>query len=544
MRDDSNKTEDLPPGRISDPAPIRLLRRQAVAPVLIGLFVVLAFSADLIWPSRKSYFATYTYGFKNFTVLHPVPADSFFTPGGGGQELYSPLYMSLLRAVYAVIPHRLAAMRVLSVICGALILLVIYRTAVRLFSPATAAVFLFLLATSPIYVESMRAFGYQSLSHLAVALTIFLATKSSLSAAAGAAVTVAATLTLYVTARPVAAFPILFFALDLGKRWKNLLLYLAVFTFAITAAGLFEGKPLSYPWGYLTSPEEQAGLWPVVEGKVRTDYLKEHLGRNAALAAGYLLNLNRRPFADRESSSRLFNPLYTPFFILGLVAVWFQKREGAKTILLTLFLFFLLPLASREIQPRRVLMGIYPLYLLIVLGMGFIYRLLVRRSRVLGFLSLAGLAAAGLWDLNEFVFRVSRPRLGYGRAELKAAAAFIRSEWKEVSHIRYFKEIDELIMGNPYFATRPEPDFDVANIFAEEAADPMRRLTAFARDVGENTIYLYTDPPLRVGRVSLERVDRYFGDLVERGPVPGVPGLYYIKAELSRADPNLLPGVD
>lgn len=526
--------------RIPDPG--RLLRLRAVPPLLILLFVLLAFGADLAWPSRKSYFATYTCDFKNFTVLHPVFAGSFFAPGGGGQEPYSVVYMALLRCIYFLLPHRLVAMRVLSVTAAVVALFLLYRVARRIISPSAAAVLLFLLATSPIYVESMRAYGYQSLSHLAVILTVYftLSSRRSAGTAAAAAVCAFSTLVLYVTARPAAAFPVLYYLLDGKRSWKRLLIYLAVFTALVAGAGLAEKGSLAYPWRYFSSPEEQAGIWPVAEGRINWSDLREHTSRNLELAADYLLGLGRRPFADRESSSRLFNAVYVPFFLLGLIALWTRGRPGRNTILIMLLLFFILPLGSREIQPRRILMSIYPIYLLIVLGMGLVWRLISRYRVPIGVPALAALLAVGSWDSYEFIFRVARPRLNYSRSELSAVARFVEQTWTEVFHIRYYKEIDELIMGNPYFIPRPEKLTGCANIFAEESRDPRRTLQIFSSAVGEDLIYLYTDPPLRIDPGTLRWAEAKFGDLFRQGRVQGTNNLFYLQADFSGISPNLV----
>lgn len=530
------------PGNRGVPGPARLLGRPAAPWFLIVLFLLLAFGADLAWSSRKSYFATYTYGFKNFTVLHPVPAGHFFTPGGGGQEIYSPIYMGLLRAAYALIPHRLTAMRVLSIICAAAALYFLYRMARRLLSSSAAAVFLFLLATSPIYLESMRAYGYQSLSQLAVILTVYFTLSSRRTAGpAAAALTAFSTLALYVTARPAAAFPVLYYLLDGKNSWKRLLIYLAVFAGLVTGTGLAEKGSLAYPWSYFASPEEQAGLWPVVEGRVLWTDLQQHLSRNAKLAADYLLGRGRRPFADRESSSRLFNPVYTPFLLLGLVGIWARGRKVRNTVLIMLLLFFVLPLGSREIQPRRILMSVYPLYFLIVIGMGVFWRIILRRRAMfVAPAAAAALLAVGFWDIHEFFFRVARPRLNYPRSELQAVARYVEDNWREVPHIRYHKEIDELIMGNPRFIPRPEKVTGVANIFAEERRDPRPTLRIFSSAVGDDLIYLYTDPPLRIDRGTLEWAENRFGTLVRRGAVPGTGNLFYLRADFSRIAPNLV----
>lgn len=521
--------------------PGRVFGHPLAALVLIGVFILLTVVPDLVWPSRKSYFATYTCDFKNFTVLHQVWAGSLFAPGGGGQEPYSPPYMLLLRGAYALVPHRLAAMRVLSVIAAAAVLYFLCRTVSVLLSPASAGLFLLLLATSPVYLESMRAFGYVSLSHLAVVLTIYftVASRKPLAPAAAAAAAFT-TLSLYVATRPVAVFPVLFYLLDWKQSWKRLLLYLAVLVCLVSAAGLAENRSLVYPWKYFSSPEEQAGIWPVTDGRVDLGVLSSNLTGNLRRAAGYLLNLDRQPFADRESSSRLFNPVYTPFIFLGLAGIWFRKREGRNAILILLFLFFLLPLASREIQPRRILVSLYPLYLLIVLGFNLAYRLVIRRRPLFVGLALAVLLAVGLWDVYEFVFRVSRPRLNYSRSELKAVARFVEDNWTVVPHIRYYKEIDELIMGNPYFIPRPELVSEVANIFAEERRDPRRTLEIFSTEVGDDLIYLYTDPPRRVDPETIEWAEKTFGKLVGKGVVPGTENLYFLRADLSRAAPDLI----
>ncbi len=548
MTEKYNQTSGSHPRKFSaSPAPNRLLRRRAVAPALIGLFLVLAVGADLIWPSRKSYFATYTYHFKGFTILHPVPTVSFFTPGGGGQEIYSPVYMGLLRAVYAAIPNRLAAMRALSVACALLALYFSYKIASRLFSPSLAAVFLFLLVTSPIYVESMRAFGYQSLSQLAVVLVIYFTAraKARTVAAVPAACFSFLTLSLYVTSRTVVAIPLAFWALDFRRSWKKIAVFLALFAVLGAAAGTLSGhSPLGF-WRFFVFPEEQAGLWPVspVEERVVWRDLGEHLSRNAELAVGYLLNIGRVPFTGRDSASRLFNLVYTPFLFLGLLELRRWGRRAVLILSLMFLFFFIFPLASREIQPRRILLGIYPVYLLIALGMSFAYRIFLQRFglfRRRAWPALIPLLVAGSWDAGEFLFRVARPSLGYSRPQLRAVADFVEANRKEVAHIRYFREVDELVMGNPYFAPRPVADYEVAIIFAEQEPNLMRRLTLSAVRDGEDLLYLFTDPPMRIGRDHLEWVEENLGEIVRRGEVPGAPNLRYLLVRFSEIAPNLL----
>ncbi len=537
MKDDSGARNFPCFPRIS---PSGLLYRRGTAAVLIGLFIILTATPDLIWASRKSYFATHTEPFKNFTVLHPVPTGSFFAPGGGGLELHSTLYMLLLRGVYSLVPHRLAAMRILAVLAAVLTLWLNWRIVAVLFSRAAAAVCLFLLVTSPIYLESMRAFGYQSLSQLAVILTIYFAAASRKSwAPAAAAAAAFLVLQLYVAARPVIAFPALFYLFNLRSSWRRLLLYLAVLVSLVTAVGLAEKRSLTYPWRYFASPEVQAGIWPVVGGRVNWDDLKVNLARNAGLAAEYLLNLRRSPFTARESSSRLIGPFYTPFLLLGLFGIWRRGRPGRNTVLLMVILFFILPLASREIQPRRILIALYPISLLITVGMGLVYRWFRGRGP-LAWLAAGALLASGGRDIHEFLFSVSRPRLNYPRPGLQSVARFVEEKWREVSHIRYYREIDELIMGNPYFLPRPGKPVPAANIFAEETVDLGRTLRVFSGRVGEDLIYLYTDPPRRIDPATIRWAEEQFGQIVRRDQVPGTDNLYYLRVELSRLAPNLI----
>lgn len=546
MAEKSNKVLPFPQrgfGEFYDPA--RLLRRQGAVYVFIGIFVVLAFGADIKWPSRKSYFATYTETFKNFTVLHPVMPPCLITPGGAGLENYSTPYMALLRLVYHyLIPHRLAAMRAVSVLCAALTLYFLARIVAKLFSPTVASLLIFLLATSPIYVESMRAFGYQAMSHLAAIMVIYFAVRSLEKpvAAAWAGCFSALTLSLYVTSRTAAVIPILFLAVNLRRCWKSLLIYITVFTVAAVVAGAISGlAPLSF-WKFYIFPEEQAGLWPVspAEGKIIWGDFSDNLNRNSGLLAGYLLNIGRKPFTGRDSASRIYNIVFTPFLFLGLAGLFREKRRAVLMVFIMAMLFLIVPMASKEIQPRRILMGIYPVYLLVAVGMRFIYRLIPRRNSPARAMSVAALLLVGGWDIHEFFFQVSRPRLNYPPAALRALAAFVESNWKNVPHIRYFKEIDDSIMGNPYFVPRPERDFQVANVFAEERQDFKRTLIIYSTRVGDDLMLLYTDPPLRINRDTVAWAEEKFGRLVRRGPVSGVPGLHYLEVGLGEVAPNLV----
>jgi hypothetical protein len=54
---------------------------------LIGLFVVLAFGADLLWPVKKVYFAFNDFGFQAFTRLDQLSVSMRYCHGGSGIEL-------------------------------------------------------------------------------------------------------------------------------------------------------------------------------------------------------------------------------------------------------------------------------------------------------------------------------------------------------------------------------------------------------------------------------------------------------------------------
>ncbi len=469
---------------------------KSILAALLLWFVIASFLPDLLWPSRKCYFAVANESFQCFTTLHPVPWKEWHCLGGSGQEDTSLPYMALLRLVYAVAGDRILSLRIVSVLAALLTLYLFYRTARRLFSPAPALIFLFLLVTSPIYLESMRAFGYQSLSHLAVALAVWLLV-SSLSARPAALKTAAlgatavATLSLYIAVRIVVLLPVLFFLVYLRTEWRKLLLYLATFVgLVVLLEGLRGEKLFNFPY-YFYNPPEPGAEWVIDEGRFSPPMLKDHICANLGAARDYLLGRDRVPFADRDPRSRIMNAFYAPFLLLGILVCLRRRGRGSALILILLLLYFVAPLASSALHPRRILLALYPLNLLIALGLSLCY---VRLRRVLPSLSLAlCIAVIGLADLHEYLFSVASPVLAFTREQLQKVSAVLTPLRRSVDWIRFHKAINEVTLGNPYFAPKPTSAARSAQMFGEETIDPRWNLTLFMPE-GLNLLYLYTVP--------------------------------------------------
>ena len=524
--------------------------RKWLLSILISYFIFIAFLADGLWINKNSYFATYTCSFKNFTILHPVPYHSWYSTGGSGQEDRSLPYMALLRFFYLIVPDRILSLRITSVLVTALSLFFLYQFARLLFSPRIGLVFTFLLVTSPIYLEGMRAFGYQALTHLVVAVAAYLVVaagrgkkfvlKMILLGLCGALV-----MTLYVGGRLIIIFPILFFGLYLRKYWRRLLAFLAsLLVFFILGQIIFGGPLLNFKES-LYAPSEQSGIWVTNEGKFSPTLLQTHLQDNLPRAAGYLLNLERKPFADRDSASRLFNIVYTPFLLLGFGVCLYRRKEKDAFVLLLFLLFFAVPMASKEIQPRRILFSIYPIYLLITIGLWSTYNFFARVvstrvfRRFIGVTFLLFLIACGGYDLFEFLFKVARPAYNLPPEKLKRVAEFITAKQKEVPHIRYYKLIDNLIMGNPYFARHPKADRTVANIFGEERDNMRSSLLTFTTAVGEDMLYLYPIPASPRTRNGIKWAKKNIPTLFTDSVIPGT-GIGYAMVESGRVGANIL----
>jgi hypothetical protein len=207
-------------------------------------------------------------------------------------------------------------------------------------------------------------------------------------------------LSLYLIGRLVILLPIIFFLVYIKADWRKMLLYLLFlvgliliidfsfksrsfnpkefFLCSIKDVG-FELTGTAYEWLGVRDAEDHEEIKKYELGQwKRSESLKFVLRDNIQYAFGYLAGLNRVHFSDKDCYSRLFNIVYTPFLLLGFL-ICIKRRNRSTILLLLLFcLFFLVPLFSSRIEPRRLMFSLCPIYLLIALGIRFVYLLLLK----------------------------------------------------------------------------------------------------------------------------------------------------------------------
>ena len=471
--------------------------------ILIALFVLFSCLADL-WPVKKTYFFVYSTVDDLLTMDLQVHPAMRYTAGNGIHSGESLLYVLTVKLFHLLIPFRVACLRAVSVCSTVVSLFFLYLTGKRLFSRPVALLFLFLLVTSPIYLESMRAFGFIPLTNTIVVMAIYFFTASLrgrrpcpklvLSALFGLM-----TLSLYLPGKLVIILPVLFFLFFPRKYWPRLLLYLFLVIIPVMAVDFAAGDVVFDIKYALEADGEFLMYGPTIS--CLTDRLQE----NAALLAGYLLQINRSYFIDpraeimEDSRSRLFNVMYTPFFFIGLGAcLWrlFRRKEEGFIAAAWFTIFFLTPLLSTELTPRRFILALNPMYLMIAIGLVTCYRFfrarlpspVARRYLAGSFLLL--LIGTGLCDLHEFFFLVSRPSASYSRKELKKITEMIDKEGRKAAFIVIDEtRVADLIWGNPYFA-RPliGPDITRKFVYLNQLQD----IRAYFPPAGEGVLYLFS----------------------------------------------------
>ena len=123
--------------------------------VLIGLFVALAILADL-WPVKTTYFYIYSRVDGLLTMDLPLNPAMRYAAGNGIHSTESFIYVLAVKLFYLLIPYRFFCLRAVSICSTAISLFFLFKLAALIFCRQIAFLFLFLLITSPIYLESMR----------------------------------------------------------------------------------------------------------------------------------------------------------------------------------------------------------------------------------------------------------------------------------------------------------------------------------------------------------------------------------------------------
>lgn len=466
--------------RLPAPAPVRAIAVKAMfnsfnrllPVILIGFFVVLSLAADIA-PAKKFYFVYETEGMKPFFRLEttdfrgPLPLCPV-------TYSYSSLpYLLLLKAVHANVADRLLSLRLVSVLTGSAGLICFYLIGKSLLSRSAALVGAFFLVANPAFLETARAFGYVSLSHM----TALLAFLFAVIAGRGkkwwlwvlfSAVSSYLLLYLYAPMR-LATIPLIILCFVVSGKgwWRKILIYGGVFIGILIGVGFFQSRSVGLVSRILQSnySDEYIGseTSPVV-----IEQLARHVKMNIPVLFGYLLNLKRTVFttgwAPAAQNSRLFHSAYIPFWIIGLIVCGCRRRRGDIIVLLMLAFFAFSKLPSNGIWPRRMIDILYPLALLAGVGVTAAYSYLARvlspgPRRIAALLVLCGfLLASGFFEIKHFLFELSRPQYDVPSETLSRIADFLLERLENNQMVVFPYDEHPYLVGNKYLANRLRED--------------------------------------------------------------------------------------
>ncbi len=432
--------------------------------LLVGLFIILALAADLA-PAKKFYFTTERNLLETFFHLEDPDFRLPLQVCGVDDQHVSLPYLLLLKGVHALVPDRLFSMRLVSVSAAVGILVCLYLIGASLWSRRVAVIALFFLVTNPAFLETARAFGYLSLSHLAALLAILLTVIShrrrrwwpwvSLSA-----LTSYLLLYLYSPIR-LEAIPLIlvWFLIGGDNRWKKVFLFCVVFAGLFAAISAFQrtGETSAILTAFqFQHVGEHAGGEAALVSFAR---LTRNTSRNAAVLLGYLLNLRRTAFSTGAVTSRLFHSAYIPFWIIGLAVTVIRRRPGNIMVLLMLFFFVLVKLPIADLLPRRLMTIQYPIAFLVGLGMEGVYsslsRALADRPLRRGIPAAFGVffIAIGTIETRHFL-ELSRPQYSVSSEQLSAISDLVLERAEENHRIIFPGKEHPYLLGNRFLVNR------------------------------------------------------------------------------------------
>ncbi len=531
---------------------------------LIAFFVLVTFLPDLR-PGRK---ISLGYGWPKPSNISALAMDfklnpaMRYTTGDNSIAFRSLPYVATVKLIQTLVPYRLNCLRLVSVLSTAVALIFLYRTAAVLFCPQVGVLFIFLLVTSPTYLEKMRSFGYIPFSNAVVSIAIYLLAttlnnKRNLLKVALLSVLCLLTLSLYVASRLVVIFAIIFFLIYIRKSWGKLLLFLALLVTPILVMDQLWGDVKYDPIEYnLTdAPWERLPIGGEKSGKPRGTFSGELLKRvqyNLNLASYYFSLKHKEFFDDGEWSrpTRILNGLYLPFFFLGLGVCLWNRRVSNIFLVLWFLVFFVVFFISARIHVRRIAFGLNPIYLMVALGLWLTFRFLSRCGyRGLGkkfaFIAPVFLLLVGSYNLSVFFFRMSRPYYSYSRNQLKKLALTIHEKGEGARAIRYNRQGEELIWGNPYFDVHfisPETikklEFDRIN-FETRKIRPrkIKEQIEYAGKEGGNILYVHFFPKKESGSEvgdcwwhfpDIQSAKDEFSGRVVVSQIPGIEEVYFM----------------
>ncbi len=499
--------------------------------LLILLFVVLALAADRT-PAKKILFSTETKAVWTFFRFDSVDLRSPLPDAVVAYPWQSIPYMLLLRTVHSLVPDRLAASRLTSIISASAGLVLIYLIARMLTSRLAAIAALFFLVTGSAYVETARAFGYVSFSHAAALLAVFFAVTAEVRGGRWLWVSLSAAssyLLLHVYApMRITAIPLIgLIYLTSGRdRWRRLLLFTGVFLVLVVGVGLLQrGGP------GLILRIFQFGRWDEYIGDETRPFiasqLVKHLREHIPVVLGYLFNLKRVVFTTQWTPgaeySRLYHSAYIPFWVIGLAVCLFRRRRGDVIVLMMLGTLILSRMASHGIWPRRIVDILYPLALLVGIGVTAAYSWLARFSagRTRGVLApvLIGgyLLAAGLGEVRHFLLEISPPPRAVSAETLSEIGDFLAARLERNHMVTFPYYCHPYVTGNRYLVNRLQEEQIVRSVnltgpegIAPSLSEMLTRYMAASILTGKPLTFIHCTPIAEDFREGIDWARRNF----------------------------------
>lgn len=485
--------------------PVKLLPKQKIT---LSLLLVLAFLLSVgadIWPGKKTYFWSQRGMVTVFDQANHIKPAHRYNRGHSPNFPGALYYLLLVKFFLGTFSQRMLTLRMISVASSLLSIFFLYLIARYLFCRLVALILVFLLSTSPIYLESMRAYGYVPFSMLVFVVTVYVFVKIFNNRLTGVKLPILAflcfmSLALYVPLRLVMLLIVLFYLCYFKTEKKKLLAFAVLFLLLIVFSdAVFRDTHFDWGMGLAGHPEWFKGKGPCVDWR---GFFKYRLIPNVGDSVRYLINWGTIPFADEDSHSRLFNYVYTPFLFLGIFVCLWRRKRSHILLLLWFGITFFSALPSSYNSPRRIVASLPVIYLFIALGLYLFFQGLSRISifaknrLIIIWAGIACLSGVGIYDICEYMFVVSKPYYNYSHSQLKAVADFINGKLDSGAYICCNFPTRNLIWGNPYFI----------NHFREaERASPshprlkkLKETILWALEEGNQLVYLYTFPQLTV----------------------------------------------
>ncbi len=485
-----------------------------------------------------------------------------YSPGDNSISFNALPYAAVVKLAYYLLPHRLLCLRLVALVSLVVSLVFLYRTAALLFSPSVGIIAIFILVTTPVYLDEMLSYGYIPFSCMAVSVTGYVLATSLKSNNYLKTVLLSLltylTLPLYASARLVSVWVLSLYGVYFKRYWKSLVVF-AVLIVALVAASDAIFRDGGYDFirnNSLLSPERtpfrsiEAINWEAV--RELGDRLKANIR-----TASYFFSLRTEPFYNHEDREwnqpvNIFSVLYFPFLLIGIMICLVNLKQNNVYLLLWFSIFFLIVLfASSRLLERRVINGLEAVAIFIAIGIRGVYLLARARSPLnkrLQYVKLvlgAILILPGGYNVYRYLDSVSQPDYVYSRVQLKEFAENVRQYGDQVQSIRYNRRTEVLIWGNPYF------DYPIINrdiisklhFWGYSRKDALRaplkilEQVDYIRALGGNHLFIYTFEPAADGRRSedpfwsrddIQTVAQMPADQVELFQVPGMDEVYFM----------------